>query len=145
LRPLFQLARNKNANVVQYAARVERDGLLDEDQPVDAYWILRVTDGHRENLSWLEQVFAYGFSSTVVQPRAVYSLKLVSFDRKLELHNRDGRFEAVTSIGGIPSRLTRIFVTADESGGGRPKVQSVELYGQSLATGGPTYERIPAH
>jgi hypothetical protein len=144
LRPLFQLARNKNANVVEYAARVSPDGFLDEDQPIDAYWILRATSGRKEGLSWVEQVFAYGFSSEAIQPREVYSLKLVSFDRKLEVRWRNGRFEAATPIGGVPSRLIRIFVTAEE-GGGKPKVQSVELYGQSVATGGPTYERIEAH
>ena len=58
LRPLFQLARNKNANVVAYAARVAPDGLLDADQPFDAYWILRASDGRREGLSWLEQILS---------------------------------------------------------------------------------------
>jgi hypothetical protein len=144
LRPLFQLERNKNANVVAYAARVAPDGLLDSDHPFDAYWILRASDGRREGLSWLEQLFAYGFSSKVIRPREVYTLKLVSCERVLEVRRRDGRFEAITALEGVPSRLVRIYVTADESGGS-PSVQSVELYGQSLSTGGPTYEKLAAH
>jgi hypothetical protein len=141
-RPLFQLARNKNANVVEYAARVAADGLLDEGQPLDAYWILRASDGRREGLSWLEQIFAYGFSAKVVRPREVYSLTLVAFrERALEVRRRAGSFEAMTVVGGVPSRLVRVFVTADERSG-TPKVQSVELYGQSLSTGGPTYEQL---
>ena len=58
--PLFRSERSKNANVVQYDARVQEDGSLDPDEPVDAYW--RRASGRRKELKWLQRQMAYGFA-----------------------------------------------------------------------------------
>lgn len=143
--PLFQLIRNKNANVVEYGARIAPDGLLDSDRPVDAVWILKATDGRREGLNLLERNHAYGLSWKPERPREIYEVTLVCCkDRGLTVQKRGDRYEADTSVGGAPSRLVRIVVTADESSI-PPKVQSVELYGVTLSGNGPIYERITPH
>jgi hypothetical protein len=140
--PMFQLIRNKNANVVEYGVRVEPDGRLDPDRPLEASWILKAEDGRREGLSFFERNFAYGIDWKVKEPGAVYDATLVCCkDRTLLVQKRGDRYEADTPIGGALSRLVRIVVTADESSS-PPKVQSVELYGSSLVGAAPTYERL---
>ena len=41
---LFVIERSKNANVVQYDARLTADGVLDPKEPVKVYWILLAED-----------------------------------------------------------------------------------------------------
>ena len=60
--PLLELGRSKNANVVVYAARVRPDGLLDDNRPFEAHWVLRAEDGRSEPLTVIEELLAYGFS-----------------------------------------------------------------------------------
>ncbi|MFB3077782.1 MAG: DUF4833 domain-containing protein [Lysobacterales bacterium] len=58
---LFKIERSKNANIVQYDARVLPDGKLDPDKPVVGYWIRLAEDGRKMKLRFLEKRFAYGF------------------------------------------------------------------------------------
>jgi hypothetical protein len=142
--PLFELGRSKNANVVMYCARVTSDGLLDDSRPVEAHWVLKAEDGRTESLNFIEESLAYGFSWKARRPGHAYALSLNAFhNRSLEVVPHDNGYQAITSIGGVPSRLTRIFVTADE-GAGLPQVKSVELFGQSLIDGAATHEMIAA-
>jgi len=143
--PMFQLMRNKNANVVEYGVRVEPTGLLDPDEPLEADWLLKAEDGRREGLSFFERKFAYGIDWKAIEPGSVYNATLVCCkDRELRVSKRGDRYVTDTTIGGVPSRLIRIMVTADESSF-PAKVETVELYGSSLATQSPTYELVRPH
>jgi hypothetical protein len=144
LQPLFSLGRNKNANVVEYAARIGADGKLDDKKPFEAYWLLKAEDGRREALSYLEEQLAYGFSSKARVPGREYTFTMNAFRaRPLEVVPHGDGYEVVASLGGVPSRLLRLFVTAEE-GGGLPQVKSVELIGESLVDGTPTHEWLVA-
>ena len=140
--PLLELGRSKNANVVVYAARVAPDGSLDLDRPFEAHWLLKEQDGREEPLSVVEELLAYGFSWKARRPGHAYSLTMSAFrERALEVVPHGDSYQVVASVGGVPSHLVRIFVTADE-GAGLPQVKSVDLLGESLRDGTPTHERI---
>jgi hypothetical protein len=142
--PLFVLGRSKNANVVEYAARVSSDGMLDDSKPFEAFWVLKAQDGRREALSYLEEQLAYGFSWKVLSARREYILTMNAFRaRPLAVVPHGDSYQVVASLGGVPSRLLRLFVTADESVG-LPQVKSVELFGESLIDGAPTHEWLMA-
>jgi Domain of unknown function (DUF4833) len=140
--PLLELGRSKNANVVIYAARVGPDGVLDKARPFEAHWVLRAEDGRSEPLNVVEELLAYGFSWKPRRPGHAYGLTMNAFrERALEVVPHGNGYQVVASVGGVPSRLVRIFVTA-EDGTGLPQVKSVDLIGESLLDGSPTHERI---
>lgn len=140
--PLFQLGRSKNANVVEYSARVLPDQLLDRSEPVGADWIMKAEDGRREPLSALERRFAYGLSVKSLRPGRAYLLRLKAFGaRAIKVVLRSKRYVGELPIGGVKSRLVRIFVHERE-GEFEPKVRSIELFGVSLANGRATHERV---
>jgi hypothetical protein len=142
--PLFVLARNKNANVVEYAARIGPNGKLDDGKPFEAYWLLKAENGRREALGYLEEQLAYGFSWKARVPGREYTFTMNAFRaRSLEVVPHGDAYEVVVSLGGVPSRLLRLFVTAEE-GAGLPQVKSVELFGESLIDGAPTHEWMVA-
>src|SRR4051812_39932040 len=68
-RELFTITRNINANVLKYAVRTSKDGLLDPSEPIEAYWLMKAEDGRREELTWTERHLAYGFSASNVSRR----------------------------------------------------------------------------
>lgn len=137
---LFTIARSKNRNVVRYQARL-RDGALDPEDPIEAFWLMLAEDGRREELSWAERKLAYGFSvSGATRERCV--LGLTAFKtRPLVVERMGQRFGARVSIAGKPAMLERIFVQANE-GALLPSVERVDLFGRSL-DGTPLVERIP--
>jgi hypothetical protein len=140
--PLFFLGRNKNANVVEYSGCLGADGKLDHKTPFEAYWLMKAKDGHRQSLSDLENKLAYGFKASPGRAGSLYGLSLVAFpDRMLQVVTQGDGFQAVTVINGVPSRLVRVFVTAEEKLGD-PKVQYVDLFGESVRDGSATQERL---
>lgn len=139
---LFIIARSKNANIVRYDIRHTSDGKLDLNHPIEAYWLMLASDGHREELSWMERELAYGFSVSKVTLNG-FSLQLSAFkQREIRVEYSGGGYHARASILGKKATLTQIFVRTAE-GGLLPRVQSVELRGTSDG-GAPVTERIVA-
>jgi hypothetical protein len=140
--PLFLLARNKNANVVEYAVRTGAGGRLDVSNPIDVHWLLRAEDGRRAELNLFERLLAYGVHVHVAASGDGCELQIVSLPaRRIQIRRGREGYEADTVIGGSASRLDSIFVTAQD-GAGLPRVLSIELRGARLADDAPAYERI---
>lgn len=135
--PLFWLGRTKNANVVEYSAKVGADGEPDPRGPVEAHWLLRAEDGRREALNLFERLFAYGVRAR--RTEGGWEFGVVSLPaRGLTLRRGPSGWEADTAIGGVPAHLRRIFVTTDDGAG--THVRSVELWGERISDGAPAYE-----
>ncbi|MEI9935601.1 MAG: DUF4833 domain-containing protein [Pseudomonadota bacterium] len=139
-RELFTLARSTNANVVKYAVRTRKDGLLDEAAPIEAYWLMLAENGRREELTWTERQLAYGFSvSSATRHGCVLRLAACS-ERELRVRAIDGSFRAELVIANQPASLQRIFVRAEQHTL-LPSVRYVEVSGIN-ASGKPVTERI---
>src|SRR4051794_19747957 len=109
-RTLFILERSTNANVIHYDAKL-RDGVVDPDQPVVAYWILKATDGRREELSTAEKRLAYGFSIERARSGGSFRLVLVAQkQREIKIYQENEVVRAETTIGGHRAILQRLFV-----------------------------------
>lgn len=139
-RELFTLARNKNANVVKYAARANKDGRLAAANPIDAYWLMRAEDGRREELTWAERKLAYGFTVSDITPDGCTLRLSACSERVVHVRVNEGRIQAQLTIAKHPATLQRIFVQADE-GLLMPSVRYVELSGVT-ANGQRVSERI---
>jgi len=139
-RELFTLARNTNANVVKYAVRVAKDGLVDSAEPIEAYWLMLAENGRREALTWTESQLAYGFS--VSNPsRTGCSLRLAACsERALRVRAIAGSYRAELVIAKQPAWLQRIFVFAERHLL-LPSVRYVEICGTN-ASGKTVTERI---
>lgn len=140
--PLFVIERSKNANVVQYDARLTAAGTLDAKQPVIAYWILKAEDGRRESLNMVERMKAYGFDIKPDPAGKFWVMTLVA-DRKREITVRQtaGGVRAEMPIGGRPSILEKVYIDSTD-GKLLPKVNFIEFSGTDQATGEKTREKI---
>ena len=142
----FVVYRNKNKNVVVYAARRLEDGTLDPENPLDVYWIMFEQEGApREELNLIERNTAYG---TIVKPReghpGEYEVTLTSLkDRVIYLSIVDGKPVGRGCINGQDCcQLERVFVYSTTSWG-MPKVQHIEIHGKDDAGNAIMEKKIP--
>lgn len=139
---LFVIARSMNANVVHYEAQLDAAGKLDGERPLTAYWVMHAEDGHREDLSWFERQFAYGWSIVSrVEPYRV-ELRLTAFPQRSVMLRVDaaGGVRAELQIADRSAALRKIFVQLADGGG--PTVRYIDLFGTDLASGKPLRERL---
>lgn len=138
---LFRVARNTNANVVIYEARLAAPGVLDERDPVHPVWIMLAGDGHREELNLFERAMAYGVE---VRPGGGGDAAVVALRACPELDIRvlveNGCPVARTRIAGREATLRQVSVHA--SGGILPEVVQVEMAGIDRASGEEVRERL---
>ena len=140
--PLFKIERNTNANIIQYDAQIGPDGKLDQKQPVVAYWIRLAREGQKEELSKIQNKFAYGFEADLDQNSDTVTLKMVANIGRLITVVRDNdTYLALTSIDGESSRLQKIFIHATGKGMST-KVDYIQLHGTSMDTGDKTFEQF---
>jgi hypothetical protein len=138
---LFRVARNTNANVVTYEARLASPGVLDERDPVHPVWIMLAEDGHREELNPFERAMAYGVE---VRPGGGGEAAVVALRARPELDIRvvleNGCPVARARIAGREATLRLVWVEA--SGGIIPEVVQVEMTGIDRASGAEVRERL---
>jgi len=139
---LFRIERSKNANIVQYDARVTKDGKLDSKKPVVVYWIRLADKGQVKKLNWIQKKFAYGFKAKLDKQNNIATLDMAAkLDRSI-LVRKDGEdYRAVTGIDGVASYIEKVFIHATRKGL-FPKVHYIELYGEAVDNGNDTYERF---
>jgi hypothetical protein len=133
--PLFRIERSKNANVVQYDARVLDDGSLDPDEPVDAYWLRLASTGERRELKWLARKAAYGFEVHWRAGGAIELEMVAPIGRRLHVVKTGDGWQARTRIDGRECTIERIFVTSVERRFRLPSVASIDFAGTDVETG----------
>jgi hypothetical protein len=141
-RVLFVIARSLNANVVHYEAQVSAAGELDRLRPLVAYWVMHAEDGQREELSWFERQFAYGWSVVSRGEPQRVELRLIAFPQRSLVMRVDasGGVRAEVRILGRTTALQRIFVQLADGGG--PTVRYIDLFGTEISSGRALRERV---
>jgi hypothetical protein len=138
---LFYIQRNLNKNTIVYALNIDNDGIINEKYPMKVFWIKYTDGGIRQELNYLQHK-AFGYSAHAINNHT-YEFRMDSYHRlrffiaKFE----DGTHKIITKINGVDAKLNNIYVFANEFGL-FPKVEYIELYGQSPDNGFPCYEKI---
>jgi Domain of unknown function (DUF4833) len=138
--PLFVIERSVNGNVVHYDAKL-KDGKLDPQQPVVAYWVMG-EDGHRQELNLLEKLKAYGFSIRPDKQPEAFRMTLVS-DKKKEIRvvRMGTAVRAEARIGGCEAYLQKIFIASKKSWMVNLP-DYAEMIGSDMSTGAECRERV---
>jgi len=138
--PLFTIERSVNGNVVHYDARL-KDGKLDPQQPVVAYWVMGENGRHQE-LNFLEKLKAYGFSIFPDKQPEVFRMTLVS-DKKKEIRvvHSGSEVRAEAQIGHCSAHLQKIFIESKKSWL-MNLPEYAEMIGSDIQTGAECRERV---
>ncbi|MDR3712466.1 MAG: DUF4833 domain-containing protein [Puia sp.] len=141
---LFYLQRTPNTNTVLYELNLGKDGIPDRDDPVHPLWIRYTERRQRQELSFIQRVFAYGVKSKWISTDK-YELRFVAYKKHafyLMRNNRDQRFYVFTSISNRNAILNRIFIRINGGTMWSPNVEYIELKGTDPDNGKEIMERI---
>lgn len=140
--PLFHIARNKNANIIQYDAQVGANGMLDSKTPVVGYWIRLAEQGQIKKLTWTQKKFAFGFKAKLNKNENTVALDMVlDLDRTIQVTRVGENYRAITDINGVESYIDKIYLHASGKGIST-RVEYIELHGTSLNGQIQQYERF---
>ena len=139
--PLFVIERTINANVVHYEARL-KDGKLDPQQPVIAYWVMAAENGRRQELNLLERLKAYGFDLRPESGTDAYRMTIAA-DKKKEIHilRAGNTVRAAAKIGGCNAYLEKILIASKRSWL-ISLPEYAEMTGTDVSTGATCRERV---
>jgi hypothetical protein len=139
--PLFVIEHTASPNAVHYEAKL-KDGKIDPQQPVVAYWVMAAENGRHQELNLLEKLKAYGFDIRPDRDPEAYRMTIVS-DKKKEIHivRMGNAVRAEARIGNCDAYLEKIFIATKKSW-----ILSLpdyaEMIGTDMSTGAPCRERV---
>jgi len=143
---LFYVQRTTNHNTIMYEMNIEKDGNLNKEEPVHAYWIRYTEKGEKAELSYMQRKFAYGVQSKLVdEHKQAYALHFVSYAKKkiqLQRSPRDKRYHAYLQLEHKTIELSHIYVRIEGGSFWVPNVPYIDIYGRDVATGHQVKERI---
>ena len=139
---LFYIQRNQNKNTVVYNLNRNCDGCINQEFPMEASWIKYSDGGIKENLNYFQNKLAYGYQSKVINSNT-FEFHFLSYEklRFFIAKQDDGNYKALLSINEEMSILNNVYVYAEEFGV-FPQVKFFELFGTSLSSRAPVYQRI---
>ena len=126
---LFKIQRSKDKNQIFYDLKLNKNGLLDKDEPINIYWIRTDEPNKKDPLSWIQQRYAYGLRY-LEKTEHQAKFQFVSYSKKelLLKKNKEGKFKVFTEYNGKWVELNRIFIQIDGGTFWFPKISRVELH-----------------
>jgi hypothetical protein len=141
---LFYLQRDPNTNTVIYQLNVDRAGRLNEDEPVNVFWIRYDEHSERKDLNFIQRKFAYGLAAEKLATDK-YELKFAAYSKVrfyLLRSPTDKALHVYTTIAGKQIQLERVFLRIEGGTFWVPNVKYIEFKGLNTATLQPIAERI---
>lgn len=140
---LFYLQRDPDENTVIYQVNTV-DGVLDDDEPVNVYWIRYAEGGTRKNLNFVQRTMAYGISHKALG-NGDFELRLAAYKShplRLSYCEKSEKYKVYATINDREAVLDRIFVRIEGGSMFSPDITYFELSGRDTATHAQLTERI---
>lgn len=143
---LFYIQRSHNKNTIAYELNLDKNGKLKNDRPIHPYWICYNQGDALEELSYIQQKFAYGLNvKSLDAENKSYKFNFVSYSKKsLYLRKREGddRYVVTISVNDKEIELDKIYVKTDGGTFWVPVIKYIEVSGNDISTGKYINERI---
>ncbi len=139
---LFYIQRNLNQNTVVYVINQSKDGFLNEERPMDVYWVNYTEGGIVKSLNQIQNKLAFGYKSEKINNTSC-RFQMVSYEHQ-EFYigkNCDNKYQVHTKLNDRMSVISNIYVYAEDFGV-FPQVKYIEFYGQDLVRQLPTYSKV---
>jgi phosphatidylglycerophosphate synthase len=142
---LFYLQRDPNTNTVVYELKYDKNGKLDENDPIHVFWIRYPEGGMRKDLNYIQRKFAYGVKGDL-QKDGRYKLTFAAYKKKalyLAYSEEDHKHHIYTTLNNKNAILERVYIKIDPDGTfWAPNVRYIEMKGKEVGTNNVIVERI---
>lgn len=130
---LFKINRSRDADEIWYTVNLDKAGVPDKENPIEAYWVRKSANNITEPLTWIQNKYAYGIRTVTTYNKQTGNMKFrfVSYDEQtFELRKTiNGEFKVFTTIENKEVEVTRIFVQIDGGSFWVPSIPYVKLTG----------------
>lgn len=140
---LFYIQRNQNQDAIVYRVNRTNEGLIDQNMPMDAYWLRYTEGGIRRELDEYQNRLAYGYDSALISDD-LFKFQFVSYKELtfyIQRFEDKETYQAIYQYDNKTIILKNIYVYAVEFGV-FPDVKYIEIFGEDLNTGAPDYRKI---
>lgn len=128
---LFYLQRDPNTNTIICQLNVDKNGIVNKEQPVNVFWMRYGDKGEKKELSYIQRKFAYGIISKNLG-NGQFELRFTSH-KKLPMYlNKSGadkKYHVFATINNKKMQLERIFLRIEGGTFWFPNVKYVEIKG----------------
>jgi len=132
----FYVQRTHNINTIVYELNYNKDSTLNEKTPIHPYWIRYADKGETQELSYIQNTYAYGIVSKVIDAeKKTFKINFVSYKKRdifLVRSKNSNRYHAYITINGKLSQLDRVFARIDGGTFWVPHITYVEITGKDL-------------
>ncbi len=139
---LFYIQRTPNTNTIIYELNA-RNGQVDEENPINVYWLKYAVGGQREELNYVQRKFAYGIITKKLSNER-YDVRFVSYKKfpLLLMKANDGKYHIFATVEQKQMMLNRIFINIEGGTFWLPNIVYVEFKGTDPLTGKELVQRF---
>lgn len=128
---LFYVQRDPNTNTIICQLNVDKNGVVNKEQPVNVFWMRYGDKGEKKDLSYIQRKFAYGILSKDLG-NGQFELRFTSH-KKLPMYltksAADQKYHVYATINNKKMELQRIFLRIEGGSFWLPNVKYVEIRG----------------
>ncbi|MBS1650604.1 MAG: DUF4833 domain-containing protein [Bacteroidetes bacterium] len=135
---LFYVQRTINSNTIVYTLNTNKDGELNENEPIKAYWIKYTQNGKIDPLTYIQRNYAYGVKSKLIdKDKKSFQFEFVSYNKRkffLMKSGSDNQYHAFGYVNNKMTILNNIMVRIEGGTFWVPNVKSVEVIAKDPST-----------
>lgn len=128
---LFYVQRTLNSNTVIYELNLDKDGNINESEPIKIYWIKYSQNNKVDELNYIQRNRAYGLQTKMIdKEKKSFKFSFVSYKSKdfyLIKSKEDNKYHVYGYVNNKLCILQNIFVKVEGSSLGIPNVKQVEV------------------
>ena len=136
---LFSIERSLDPNEVIYEINLDRNGNLQESNPIKIHWLKKTNNNKTEPLTLIQRRYAYGliFLDSINMHEKEWSFQFVSYPKRTFILKKtaDESFKVYTVVENQEVLVKRIFVNFNNKNYWFPSISAVELHGQNVSSG----------
>ncbi|RFM27622.1 DUF4833 domain-containing protein [Deminuibacter soli] len=141
---LFYLQRTPNSNTIVVELNNQSNGEINQDDPVHVFWIRYTEQGQRQELNFIQRVFAYGIKNKKLgtDKWQLHFVCYKKYNMYLMKAPNDGKFHAYGYIQNKLVIINRMYIKVNGGSFWSPNVEYVQLDGLDPVTNTLMTERI---
>ena len=143
---LFKIERSRDPDEIWYALNLNQNGSLNQDMPVNVFWLRKNKNNKLEPLTRIQKRFGYGIRAldSEISRDNEWHFQLAAYKNQIFILKRsaDFQYKVFTLSGSKEIEVERIFVEFDGGSFLAPNIAEVKLTGVDLKTGGEITEII---
>lgn len=128
---LFYVQRTINTNTIVYTLNQDKDGNLNESEPIKIYWVKYAQGGKIDPLTYIQKNYAYGVKTHLIdKEKKSFLFEFVSYNKKqfyLMKSANDSKYHVYGFINNKLIILTNILVRVEGGTFWIPNVKYAEV------------------